>query len=340
MIWHPENWDRFQRALQANRLPSTFLFVGESGVGKRAFATRLAAALLCSRNGDQSVEPCGSCPECQQVEAGTHPDMEVVEKQADKKFIPIEIFVGDRDHRGREGLCHWLALKPAQGTRKVAIVDDADFLNVEGANSLLKTLEEPPPGSVLILIATSLATQLPTIRSRCQIVRFRPLSVTQVTDALVAEGICSDREAAERIAARSEGSVTKAIRQQDDAAQEIIEPLLAALGDDPLDSVAWAAKVTKHVNAAGEDATARRAALRPLLDAAATCFRQQMLAACEESPGDQTRGVLAANRLEVCLDAELRLQSNANVQALIECWLEDLAGLTTGRRPLEWQPYP
>ena len=76
----------------------------------------------------------------------------------------------------REGLCHDIALKPFRGGRKIAIIDDADYLNQEGANCLLKTLEEPPEKSVIILIGTSQQRQLPTIRSRCQIVRFAPLS--------------------------------------------------------------------------------------------------------------------------------------------------------------------
>ena len=82
----------------------------------------------------------------------------------------------------REGLCHDISLKPYMGNRKVAIVDDADYLNAEGANSLLKTLEEPPPRSVLILVGTTPAKQLPTIRSRCRIIRFDPLPTETVAE--------------------------------------------------------------------------------------------------------------------------------------------------------------
>jgi len=104
----------------------------------------------------------------------THPDFYIVEKPADKSSIPLALFVGDDDHRMREGLCHDIGLKPFMGGRKVAIIDDADHLNEEGANCLLKTLEEPPPCSVLILIGTSADKQLPTIRSRCQTIRLVP----------------------------------------------------------------------------------------------------------------------------------------------------------------------
>ena len=125
---------------------------------------------------EAALDPCETCPSCTMVLAGTHPDLDVVGKPADKAFLPLELFIGDREHRRQEGLCHNISLKPFMGGRKIAVIDDADFLNAEGANCLLKTLEEPPPQSVLILIGTSPAKQLPTIRSRCQLVRFRPLA--------------------------------------------------------------------------------------------------------------------------------------------------------------------
>ena len=96
----------------------------------------------------------------------------LIEKPADKSTIPLAAFLGDDSRRMREGLCHDIALKPFMGGRKVAIIDDADYLNEESANCLLKTLEEPPPNSLLILIGTSADKQLPTILSRSQIVPF------------------------------------------------------------------------------------------------------------------------------------------------------------------------
>ncbi|MFT3772273.1 MAG: hypothetical protein QM820_43285 [Minicystis sp.] len=84
--------------------------------------------------------------------------------------------VGAPDRRGREGLCHDLSLRPMSANRKVAIIDDADRMNEESANALLKTLEEPPAGSILFLITPSIEPILPTIRSRCQPIRFGPLA--------------------------------------------------------------------------------------------------------------------------------------------------------------------
>ena len=80
------------------------------------------------------MDPCGECPGCVQVAAGTHPDLILVAKPEDKSFLPLELLIGDKEHRMREGLCHDIGLKPFMGGRKVAIIDDADHLNAEGAN--------------------------------------------------------------------------------------------------------------------------------------------------------------------------------------------------------------
>src|SRR5262249_33835338 len=95
-------------------------------------------------------------------------------------------------------LCEHFALKPARGMRKVAILDDADDLNEEAANAFLKTLEEPPPGAVLILIGTSVEVQLQTIVSRCQVVRFDPLSASDVAELLLEQGVALDAGDARR----------------------------------------------------------------------------------------------------------------------------------------------
>ncbi len=182
--------EQFRRALARGRLASSFLFAGPEGIGKRTFALKLAQAMLCTTRPEETLDPCGTCPSCVQVAAGTHPDLHLVGKPEDKSFIPLELLIGDREHRRREGLCHNIGLKPYLGGRKIAMIDDADYLNAEGANSLLKTLEEPPPRSVLILIGTSPAKQLPTIRSRCQLIRFRPLPIQDGRRVVGVEGVC------------------------------------------------------------------------------------------------------------------------------------------------------
>src|ERR1700722_353926 len=205
---------RFRRALGRGRLASTFLFVGPSGIGKRAFAHKLAQSLFCQATPSEQLAPCGTCDSCVQTLAGTHPDLHVVAKPTDRAAIPVSAFIGDDQHRMREGLCHQIALKPFMGGRRVAIIEDADYLNEEGANALLKTLEEPPPRSVLILIATNVERQLPTIRSRAQIVRFAPLDDEVVARLLTRNSNATSDEAA-RLASFAEGSIERAQEMAD-----------------------------------------------------------------------------------------------------------------------------
>ena len=122
---HDQLVDQFRQALRRGRLASTFLFIGPAGIGKRTFALKLAQALLCETSREEDLDPCGHCPACQQVAARTHPDLELVSKPEERAFIPVELFIGDREHRMREGLCHDIALKPFRGGRKIAVIDAA-----------------------------------------------------------------------------------------------------------------------------------------------------------------------------------------------------------------------
>ncbi|MFO0826006.1 MAG: hypothetical protein U0792_23285 [Gemmataceae bacterium] len=118
-----------------------YLLVGPDGVGKRLFAHELAKALLCERP-PAPLTACDSCPACAQVEAETHPDFHGTPKG--KQELPVDEM---------RAFCTQLAKKPSRGSRIVGIVEDADDFNAESANSFLKTLEEPPPGALLLLIA-------------------------------------------------------------------------------------------------------------------------------------------------------------------------------------------
>jgi len=211
VLGHDSAKDRFQRTLAHGRLASTYLFVGPVGVGKRTFAERLAAALLCPNRAEDSLDPCGRCDNCRLTTAGSHPDLLRVSRPEDKTTLPVDLFIGPADKRNREGLCHDIALRPLVATRRVAVIDDADDFGIESANCLLKALEEPPPGSLLILIGTSLARQLSTIRSRSQIVRFERLEASQVAEILQREPHSLDPADAGRLATISNGSVSRAL---------------------------------------------------------------------------------------------------------------------------------
>jgi DNA polymerase-3 subunit delta' len=343
ILGHDDVAARFRLALERGRLASSFLFVGPQGIGKRRFAFGLSQVLLCSVRPEAAMDPCGTCPSCVQVRSLTHPDLEYVRKPDDKAFLPLELLIGDKEHRGRAGLCHRLALKPFMGGRKVAIIDDADYLNPEGANSLLKTLEEPPPRSVLILIGTSPAKQLPTIRSRCQLVRFQPLAARLVGDILRSEGITEQGEEAERLAAHSAGSVQRATELADPDVWEFRRILCEAFAAPTIDCVGLASEVLKFIEQSGREGAARRERLRQAIGVAGEFYEQLLrrLTGVAAEEQDALRlwvdkaaahwraGVRAAAAcVERCLEAADQVERNAYPATLVETWLDDLARQT------------
>ena len=336
---HDDVVERFRLSLARGRLASTFLFVGPPGVGKRSFAQALAKALLCQTNREAELEPCGACDSCVQVDAGTHPDLIAISKPPDKTEIPVSTFIGDKDERMRVGLCHDIAMRPFMGGRKVAIIDDADALNEEGANSLLKLLEEPPPRSVLILIGTSIDKQLPTIRSRSQIIRFQPLEVETVVRLLQQVHGITDPAEARRLAEFSGGSLERALELADEGLWSFRTQLLAALGRPRLDSVGFAKPLLAFIDEAGKDATPRRRRTKQVIGFATEFYRQLLREASglpaqgddelkravnhllQTGPIDHEK---IANRAERCLDAVEHVDRNANQATLVEAWLDGL----------------
>src|SRR5579872_3481901 len=155
LLGHTREIEKLRHSAASGRLAHAYAFTGPAGIGKKRFALELARCLLCDNHTDAELEACGTCASCQQVAAGTHPDLLAVSLPEGKSELPIRLFIGEKEMRGKEGLCHDLSLKPMSARRRVALIDDAEWMSDEAANPLLKTLEEPPPHSVLILIATS-----------------------------------------------------------------------------------------------------------------------------------------------------------------------------------------
>jgi DNA polymerase III subunit delta' len=341
VLGHDEIAERFRLSLARGRMAGSFLFTGPSGIGKRTFALNLARALLCPNADEREMAPCGVCDSCVQVFAGTHPDLLTVAKPLEKSFLPLELLIGDKEHRMREGLCHDISLKPYQGGRKVAIIDDADFLNIEGANCLLKTLEEPPPKSVVILIGTSPAKQLPTIRSRCRSVRFSPLTTENVAEILVREQLFDDPSQADALARVSRGSVQRALQMNDESLSEFQGVLLNILARHPLDSYALGQQVAEFVDVAGKVAPARRARLRLAIEMANDFYRAVLrsrsgdptaydnLAPESARKADAWQGdaALAAELLDRCLTAYERIDRNVHLVTLVEHWTDSLANV-------------
>lgn len=178
------------KTLASNRLPHGFLFTGPDGVGKCLFARGLAASINCKDTGDGA---CGLCSSCRKYYSGSHPDFSIV--RADKGAIKID--------QVRQ-LIKTINYPPYESSMRVVVLEDVHTMRREAANSLLKVLEEPPPGNLLILTADASREILATLTSRCQVIPFVPLAIEQTCVILKTHGI-EDTDI--RILARlSEGS--------------------------------------------------------------------------------------------------------------------------------------
>ncbi|MET0151515.1 MAG: DNA polymerase III subunit [Candidatus Binatia bacterium] len=209
-----------RQALARGTLPHAILFAGPEGVGKRTTALALAAERMCTAGLD---EACGRCVGCFQVAAGTHPDLrreglgldergERRERTLIEQVRAVQAFLGGQALGGRG---------------KIAIFEEAQALTEEAQNALLKTLEEPPRGSLVVLVSHNASRLLPTVRSRCQRVAFAPLR-SETLLALLRDGLGLGAEDAEFLSRYSDGSLAFAadpasLREAHERATRILE---------------------------------------------------------------------------------------------------------------------
>ncbi len=251
--------------------------------------------------------------------AGNHPDLFEVGLKKDKRALQLEQFIGDGEHRNRQGLCHDISLKPYLASRRVAIIDYADTFNTSTANALLKTLEEPPPHSLIILLGTSETRQLPTIRSRAQIVRFAPLEAAQVERLLIEKNLVASPQVAQTVAELADGSLEQAVEMGREELWQVHTTAVDLLNRPVIDSVKLAALVHQYSNSAGKEAPARRSALVAVLGLVARHFRRQ-LRADPHGP----HALLSIRRIDRCLEAEYQVDRNVHLQTVIQAWADDL----------------
>ena len=156
--WHESACDKLSASLASHRFAHGLLLQGPAGVGKDRFASALAAALFCARRGERLVA-CGECAECLLSKAGTHPDLHWLRILEDKKSIGVEQV---RD------VCEQLAMTSMRRGYRVAVIAPAEKMTPSAQNALLKTLEEPAPRTLLVLVTARPSALLATLRSRCQ----------------------------------------------------------------------------------------------------------------------------------------------------------------------------
>lgn len=178
VIGHDRAKSLLQAALLHERVAHAYLFHGERGIGKRLTALRFAQAINCETVPAAEADSCSLCRSCLQIEARTHPDLLIIEPDAEQANPQIKI------EQIRDIEQH-VMYRPLVGSRKVCIIDDADRLTIGAANALLKTLEEPPDHSLFLLVSSRPFALPATIRSRCQLLRFASPARMQVEAALI-----------------------------------------------------------------------------------------------------------------------------------------------------------
>jgi DNA polymerase-3 subunit delta' len=331
MIWerirgHDVQEKMFRRAAARGRLAHAYLFVGPEGIGKQLFARTLAQCLFCERIADADLDACGECPACRQMQAGTHPDFLSIGVPAGKKILPISLLVGDDSNRGRTGLCYEIAMSPMSGTRRIAVINDAQAMNEEAANSLLKTLEEPPPGSVLILLTPETEAILPTIRSRCQPVRFTPLN-----DDLLRELLQQQYEIADPvddILPMAQGSLEAARQLLEPGLQTLWKAVASCLQQEPLDPVQGIQAISAALEELGGETSVQRENMRTAVTFCIESLRRQLTEARQPEQLDKI-----GEMLDRCFEADLHLQKTMPIPLCLESLVMELGRRSRSAAP-------
>lgn len=208
ILGHDKEIAILKKALLNNKVAHSFLFTGPEGVGKRFVAISLAKALNCAAFKDDF---CGVCPNCRDIDNSSYSDVFMVEpREPESKGGDVDHEAGIIKIDAVRDVQQRLSYRAIRGGKKVCIVDGAEKVNREAQNAFLKTLEEPPPDSVIILIVSDWASLLPTILSRCQRINFRPLP-RNIMAGIVKERLAVTDEAAALLSSLSGGSMGKAL---------------------------------------------------------------------------------------------------------------------------------
>jgi DNA polymerase-3 subunit delta' len=348
-----------QLALAGGRLPHAYIFAGPRGVGRRMLAERFAAVLLCGRPsqvapptewtwGDRTkvLDSCGECEDCVALQAGTHPDFHAIDRQLAQHHPDPQVRARKGLDLSIEVIRHFVlervTHKPIQGRAKVFIIHDADEMSTGAQNAMLKTLEEPPGTTFLILRSRSAELLLPTTRSRCQVVSFSALPTEFVERQLIEQhGI---KPAVAHFAARySEGQLGWAVEQLQEGLLERRAAVMRPLAEVAADSALGVAKVLREqASAFGgawaehtpdvTDAQATRKGVRGILCVVASVLRDALnlsLGRDDEVANVDQMGIVrqlagrtSTDGLLACIEAigqaGAQIDRNANVQLTLE----------------------
>ncbi|MBI5327630.1 MAG: hypothetical protein HZB80_04995 [Deltaproteobacteria bacterium] len=262
ILGHDREISILKKAISNNRVAHSFLFAGHEGIGKRLVAISVAKALNCSAaNKSPSLSPfnktgcdgsnndfCGVCQNCKDIEASSYSDVFLIEpREPESKGGKIDHIAGTIKIDAVRDVQQRLSYRAARGGKKVCIVDCAEKMNKEAQNAFLKTLEEPPSDSIIILVVSDGGAILPTITSRCQRINFTPLPQNVMLD-IVGERLGAAKETAVLLACLSGGSIGKALNLDMDTMLEQRKKIVEVLSRLSLDDAEGMFKAAEKIS--------------------------------------------------------------------------------------------
>jgi len=192
--------DILLKSLKENKIFPSYIFMGADGVGKKSTAVEFAKAINCL-NLSNDFEVCEKCSSCNKINKLCSPDLKIIE--------PIKGLI--RIEQIRE-LRREINLKPFENRKKIYIIDHAEAMTLEASNCLLKTIEEPPDYAIIILICINLDSILPTIVSRCQLIKFRLISYLKIMETVLSNKVNIEKDKVKLISKLAQGSIGKALK--------------------------------------------------------------------------------------------------------------------------------
>ena len=312
--------------LQKGTTPHALLFTGIEGVGKRMTALTFAMACNCmnakqgTQHQDTASNPCLHCRSCRKIKSGNHPDIIFIKPSG--PFIRINQI---------RSLCHTLGMKPYEARQRVVIISEAQAMNPEAGNALLKVLEEPPERTLLILTALQTSDLLPTIVSRCQLIRFNPISPKNIAGFLVGKKGLAPSDAM-ILATLANGSLSKAIlMDQADWIKRrnwLIDEVEALPSRSVGPRLAFAERLAKNKDVLADSLEVIKLWLRDLViyhyDPAKIINRD--LVDKIQSASQRMRVESILSKLDAILSAQKNMSANSNLRLTLEVLTFRLAG--------------
>jgi DNA polymerase-3 subunit delta' len=322
VLGHSKPIELLKRAIKNQKLAHSYLFLGNEGIGKKWVALQFAKVLNCLEGGAEKGDACDHCLSCKKIDDHLHPDVLVLEPEG-QTIKADQVRQMQRD----------LAYRPYEGQHRVCILTAADRMAPNMSNILLKTLEEPPLHTVIILLASNPRLLLPTILSRCQPIRFNPLPIPLVSKWLMDQKGLDEKEA-HLLASLSEGSAGKALEIQEEIRQIPREELLTdllGLKSIPIEKMeSWSESLPSNRENLILILEVAKTLLRDLVVVKAVkdgkkLIHSDLLNEIEKTAVDWSLSSLL-NRMEVLHQTTLAIRANANTKLALEAmmlsWVE------------------